>query len=223
MIPVCFFFLETSSLEKFPCPKFSGIFICEEFFCFTGISKGKGVDIMIQDFVSSPNMHSVFSMKSPQKVDGDGNVNQMEVLTSPHCQLGTSPLHLNNHTPKSCQSPFPVVEETRTPIAKLSNTSSSKDWALSSGGKCGSVEQPCKFRRLRKHGDLHQKLPSERKEQSGLIERLKKSSVTDGLAAVKHVRGKRLFVLYFSCNCDYVDASVSFYCRVGIFLSGIFP
>ncbi|CAA3017902.1 DEAD-box ATP-dependent RNA helicase FANCM isoform X2 [Olea europaea subsp. europaea] len=155
------------------------------------ISKGKGVDIMIQDFVSSPNMHSVFSMKSPQKVDGDGNVNQMEVLTSPHCQLGTSPLHLNNHTPKSCQSPFPVVEETRTPIAKLSNTSSSKDWALSSGGKCGSVEQPCKFRRLRKHGDLHQKMPSERKEQSGLIERLKKSSVTDGHAAVKHVRGQK--------------------------------
>ncbi|CAI9754308.1 unnamed protein product [Fraxinus pennsylvanica] len=155
------------------------------------ISKGKGVGFMIPDFVSSPNMRSVFLMKSPQKVDGDGNVNQMEVLTSPHSELGTSPLHLKNHTPKSCQSPFPVVKETQTPIAKLSNTSSSKDWALSSEGKCESVEQPCKFRRLRKHGDLHQKMPSERKEQSGLIERLKNSSVNDGHAAVKHVRGQK--------------------------------
>ncbi|KAL2520154.1 DEAD/DEAH box RNA helicase family protein [Forsythia ovata] len=157
----------------------------------SGISKGKGVDFMIPDFVSSPNMHSGFSMKCPQKADGDGNVNQMEVLASPHSELGTSPLHLDNHAPKSCQSPFSVVKETETPISKLSNTSSSKDWALNSGGKCESVEQPCKFRRLRKHGDLHPKIPSEPKERSGFIERLKASSVTGSHAAVDHVGGQK--------------------------------
>ncbi|KAH8489991.1 hypothetical protein H0E87_022492 [Populus deltoides] len=59
----------------------------------------------------------------------------------------------------------PVVEETDSPSANLTKSSNSKDWLSSSGNKLEDVERVCKFKRLRKDGDI-----GERKNSKGTIE-----------------------------------------------------
>ncbi|KAL7118213.1 hypothetical protein ACP275_03G121300 [Erythranthe tilingii] len=61
--------------------------------------------------------------------------------------------------------PLSVSKEMQTP--KLSNSSNSKDWLFDSGVRPETVEQQCKFRRLRKLGDVKRNIPSESRERTG--------------------------------------------------------
>lgn len=51
-----------------------------------------------------------------------------------------------------------IVEDPQTPLANLTDNSSSKSWCLSSGEKLESVKPPRRFKRLRKYGDCAKRL-----------------------------------------------------------------
>ncbi|KAG8378446.1 hypothetical protein BUALT_Bualt08G0138100 [Buddleja alternifolia] len=132
-------------------------------------------------FVSFQNLQTEFSI----------NTWQHDEKTLEDNAIQTPVLNLDNNAPGACKSPVPVAKETQTPLVKLSNTSSSKDWLLDSGVKAETVEQQCKFRRLRKHGDLNWKLPPESKIQAGPSRKLRTSRVTDNHTANKLVKGEK--------------------------------
>ncbi|KAL3845636.1 hypothetical protein ACJIZ3_003039 [Penstemon smallii] len=124
--------------------------------------------------VSAPDMQKEFLMNSWQhdeNVIRDGSLSRIDVP----CSSNDAILHSNNNAPRPSISAVP--KEAQTPLAKLSNTSSSSGWLLDSGVNPETVEQQCKFRRLRKHGDLNKKIPSEPKERNGPSRKLKTSRV----------------------------------------------
>ncbi|KAL6492806.1 hypothetical protein OROGR_032565 [Orobanche gracilis] len=82
--------------------------------------------------------------------------------------MQTPVLHWNTDAPGACTPPIPVAKERQSPFVKLSSTSGSRNLILDSGVKPETVERQCKFRRLRKLGDLGKKALSEPKEQTGM-------------------------------------------------------
>ncbi|KAI3780438.1 hypothetical protein L2E82_10419 [Cichorium intybus] len=67
-------------------------------------------------------------------------------------EIETPEIELQNNYLEKCVSGSKIVGETRTPVTKLSDSSCSKDWILSSGEK--SVSQPkSRLKRLRRFGD----------------------------------------------------------------------
>ncbi|KAG9148685.1 hypothetical protein Leryth_013378 [Lithospermum erythrorhizon] len=77
-------------------------------------------------------------------------------------QIERTVVDANNNLPQRCKSAT-SLDEPKTPMGQLSNFSSSNDWKLNSGEHFNSIEQPCKFRRLRKHGDHRKKLSLEKR------------------------------------------------------------
>lgn len=77
-----------------------------------------------------------------------------------------------------CFAVSPMPEEWRTPLANITNASSSasKDWRLSSGEKSETLRQPRKLKRLRRLGDCSSAV----KENS------------PGIAKTDHVRSRSL-------------------------------
>lgn len=103
----------------------------------------------------------------------------------------------NNVTPvRKCN--FPAVE-IHMPL-ELQDSSFSEDCLLNSRGKSESVEQKCKFKRLRKLGDLNRHSDCKRK----------KNGQTSNLAIASHFaiqrgRGKicsTLTLIYTNCFCQ---------------------
>lgn len=143
-------------------------------------------------FVSSQNMQPEFFMNSwkhDEKELKDASSGKMDVPCSSDDGIQTLVLHCNDNALGACSSPIPVATEMQAPFAKISNTSSSKDWLLDSGVKPETVEQQCKFRRLRKHGDLNRKIPTESRERTGPSRKLRTSRGTDYHTSTKRVKG----------------------------------
>lgn len=111
----------------------------------------------------------------------------MKSLENDDKALAEGSLSRMDNASKACMSPIPVAKEIQTP--KLSNSSNSKDWLLDSEVKPETVELQCKFRRLRKLGDLKKKIPSESREQTGPRRKLRTSRGTDYQRPTKLAKG----------------------------------
>ncbi|KAL0360059.1 UNVERIFIED_CONTAM: DEAD-box ATP-dependent RNA helicase FANCM [Sesamum radiatum] len=153
----------------------------------------RGGDFTGPAFVCLPNLQSEVFMNSPKhdaKALEDDSSSKMDVPCSSDNEMQTPELQWKNNAPKTCTSPVPIAEEMQTPFARLSETSTSKDWLLDSEIKPETVEQQCKFRRLRKHGDLNRKIPPESKEQTEPSREHRTSRGTDYHTATKLVKGE---------------------------------
>ncbi|KAL6525255.1 hypothetical protein OROMI_030848 [Orobanche minor] len=114
-------------------------------------------------------VHNSGTLKHDESTLQDGSLGKTDVpCPSDHVHdMQTPVLHWNTDAPGACTPPIPVDKEKQSPFGKLSSTSGSENWILDSGVKPETVERQCKFRRLRKLGDLDKKLLSEPKEQMG--------------------------------------------------------
>ncbi|KAK6116697.1 hypothetical protein DH2020_049579 [Rehmannia glutinosa] len=141
-------------------------------------------------------VHNSGTWKHDENTLQDGSLGKMGVPCSSDNDMQTL-LHCNPNSPRAYTSPIPVAKEKQSPFANLSNSSSSKDWLLDSGVKPETVEQQCKFRRLRKLGDLNRKVPSESKEQTGPSKKLGTSKGTDNRTPTKLVKGNNNFSVFY--------------------------
>ncbi|KAI3464359.1 hypothetical protein Pfo_021022 [Paulownia fortunei] len=160
----------------------------------SGTWNGDGGDFTVPALVTSSNLQTEFSMNSwkhEEKALLDGSLSKLDIPCSADNDIQTPILPWNNNAPRACTSPISVAKEIQTPFAKLSNTSSSKDWILDSGVKPETVEQQCKFRRLRKLGDLNRKIPSESRERTGPSRKLRTSRGTDYHKPTMLVKGEK--------------------------------
>lgn len=74
---------------------------------------------------------------------------------------------------KSRASGSPAFDETRTPLAIITSSCDTEDWHLVTGEKSSSVKKPCKFKRLRKVGDV------EKNENMEIMERTSVSTLAN--------------------------------------------
>ncbi|XP_042062897.1 DEAD-box ATP-dependent RNA helicase FANCM [Salvia splendens] len=137
----------------------------------SGTWKGnQGDDIVCPALVSPPNLETerlLNSCEHDKREDINGSLGEMDIDNG----IRTPPLDCNTGTVGACSSPVPITNELRTPVTKLSGTSSSKDWTPDCGVQPESVEQPFKFRRLRKLGDCNRKVPTESRNSTGAGEK----------------------------------------------------
>ncbi|KAL0314141.1 UNVERIFIED_CONTAM: DEAD-box ATP-dependent RNA helicase FANCM [Sesamum angustifolium] len=147
---------------------------------------------LLQEHGMVPEVTAVFVNSSKHDAEAlrDDSSRKMDVPCSNDNEMQTPGLQWKNNAPKTCTSPIPVAEEMQTPFARLSEASTSKDWLFDSGVKPETVEQQCKFRRLRKHGDLNRKIPPESKEQTEPSRKHRTSRGTDYHTATKLFKGE---------------------------------
>ncbi|KAH6765134.1 hypothetical protein C2S51_016383 [Perilla frutescens var. frutescens] len=185
----------------------------------SGTWNGNRDDYTGPALVTSPNLETecfVNSREHNKKELKNGSFDEMDILylsgngiqkPALHCKTDamgscSSPIpvtkemqtplsKLLNTSSGACSSPIPVTKEMQTPLSKLSNTSSSKEWPLDSGFKPETVEQQCKFRRLRKHGDLNRKISTQSRNQTVPSEKLKTSRSVDHHKSTKRLKGEK--------------------------------
>jgi len=139
---------------------------------FAGLLNDEGTnEFIVQDLISPTKLCTELPSKlqSSQKNETVMNSHdcQKNISVSPsNNEIETPLLKVKNVARKGrFMSISPVVEETDSPSANLTKSSNSKDWLSSSGNKLEDVERVCKFKRLRKVGDI-----GERKNSKGTIE-----------------------------------------------------
>ncbi|KAL9173437.1 hypothetical protein ABFS82_03G114100 [Erythranthe guttata] len=115
---------------------------------------------------------------------GRGNFAVPALVSSPNLETEFSVKSLNLE-----DKPLSVSKEMQTP--KLSNSSNSKDWLFDSGVRPETVEQQCKFRRLRKLGDVKRNIPSESRERTGPSRKHGTSRGTHDRRPAKLVKGEK--------------------------------
>lgn len=143
-------------------------YICN---CDAGTWKGNhGDGIACPAPVSPPNLETERFLNSCEHAKREG-INGSLVEMDIDNGIRTPPLDCNTGTVGACSSPVPVANELRTPVTKLSDASSSKDWTPDCGVQPESVEQPFKFRRLRKLGDCNRKVPTDSRNSTGAGEK----------------------------------------------------
>ncbi|XP_057793601.1 DEAD-box ATP-dependent RNA helicase FANCM isoform X2 [Salvia miltiorrhiza] len=157
--------------------------------------KGNRRDVLaVPALVSSLNLETerfLNSCEHKKKEHVNGSSEEMDILCLNDNGIQTPPLDCNTGAGGQCSSPVPVVKELQTPVTKLSNTSSSKDWLPDSGVQPESVEQQCKFRRLRKLGDCNRKFSTETRNQTGASEKFLTSRRADNHKSTKLLKGKK--------------------------------
>lgn len=103
-------------------------------------------------------LNSILVMKSSQQ---NSYVCEREIPSFALDEIQSPQRNANNVTPvRKCN--FPTVE-IQTPL-ELQDSSFNEDCLLNSRGKSESVEQKCKFKRLRKLGDLNKDSDCKRKK-----------------------------------------------------------
>ncbi|GAV57775.1 Helicase_C domain-containing protein/ResIII domain-containing protein [Cephalotus follicularis] len=106
-----------------------------------------------------------------------------------------TPLFKVNHVAsiRGSISPSPVAAVTHSASVDLTNSSCSKNWRLSSGDKSGNVKQVCKFRRLRKLGNLGKIMDQDHKKENYVIPeaQIARSFADTSVIQIKHGRGKK--------------------------------
>eukprot|EP00258_Populus_trichocarpa_P023752 XP_024439771.1 DEAD-box ATP-dependent RNA helicase FANCM isoform X5 [Populus trichocarpa] len=128
-------------------------------------------EFIVQDLISPTKLCTELPSKLQTSQKNETVMNshdcQKNISVSPsNNEIETPLLKVKNVARKGrFMSISPVVEETDSPSANLTKSSNSKDWLLSSGNKLEDVERVCKFKRLRKVGDI-----GERKNSKGTIE-----------------------------------------------------
>lgn len=108
-------------------------------------------------------------------------------------ELGTPQKEYGLANGTECLDVSPIREEWRTPLANLTNTNSStsKDWRVSSGEKSETLRQPRKLKRLRRLGDCSSAV----KENNPAIaeaDRIRSRSRSE-----KHFRGTWFCVFFY--------------------------
>lgn len=138
---------------------------------FAGLLNDEGTnEFIVQDLISPTKLCTELpsNLQSSQKNETvmDSHDCQKNISVSPsNNEIETPLLKVKNVARKGrLMSISPVVEETDSPSANLTKSSNSKDW-LFSGNKLEDVERICKFKRLRKVGDI-----GEKKNSKGTIE-----------------------------------------------------
>ncbi|KAL1542826.1 hypothetical protein AAHA92_19865 [Salvia divinorum] len=132
------------------------------------IKSGVVPESPINDYgTSKGNRADDLACEHDKKEDINGSSGEMDIPCLNDNGIRTTPLDCNTVAVGACSSPVPVTKELRTPVTKLSDTSSSKDWIPDCGVQPKSVEQPFKFRRLRKLGDCNRKVPTESRNSTG--------------------------------------------------------
>ncbi|KAF9670622.1 hypothetical protein SADUNF_Sadunf13G0088000 [Salix dunnii] len=130
-------------------------------------------EFIVQDLISPTKQCTELPSKleSSQKNETvmDSRGCQKEFSASPSIHECETPLLKNVARKGRFMSISPVVEETDTPSENLSKRSNSKDWLLSSGNKLEDVERVCKFKRLRKVGDIEEKKNSKGTKENSTI------------------------------------------------------
>ncbi|KAK8542499.1 hypothetical protein V6N12_015095 [Hibiscus sabdariffa] len=110
----------------------------------------------ILDKVSSHKLRTELLLKSSSPMENDrGNMeNSPYGIKVPEMQDEMMPLlRVSPVSSTRCSPVSPLVVEMKSPLAKLTNSSSSKSWHLSSVEKAETVEHARVFKRLRKVGD----------------------------------------------------------------------
>lgn len=121
---------------------------------------------MVHDIVSTPGAHLQLAEKPSEQNAGAVNDIHRDVVNVISSQINDIPAtNVENRVP-AFKSRSPTDGESRSPFIKSPDIGFSKNSNLSSGGKSESVKQKCKFRRLRKHGDLCRNRPQDSKEQT---------------------------------------------------------
>ena len=122
---------------------------------FAGLLKNIRNDSLIPDLASPSKLCTELLLRSSSPVE-----NERGVIDNSPCgrkvlvmKDDMMPLLKMNPVSSTRCSPAPLVVETKTPSAHLSNSSGSKSWHLSSGEKVETVEHARMFKRLRKVGD----------------------------------------------------------------------
>ncbi|KAJ6360671.1 hypothetical protein OIU77_004646 [Salix suchowensis] len=130
-------------------------------------------EFIVQDLISPTKLCTELPSKlqSPQKNETvmDSRGCQKEFSVSPSINEFETPPLKNVATKGRFTSISPVVEETDSPLANLTKGSNSKDWLLSSGNKLEDVERVCKFKRLRKVGDIEERKNSKGTKENSTI------------------------------------------------------
>lgn len=157
--------------------------------------------------VTSPKLETecfVNSWKHPKKEAENGSLGKIDIPCPTDNGIRTPGLDCNTDALGACSSPSPVTREMQTPLTKLSNTSSSKEWLLDSGIKPETVEQQCKFRRLRKHGDINRNISTESRNQTGPSDKFKTSRRTDHHKSTKLLKGHLISFLSMKCGLSFM-------------------
>lgn len=155
------------------------------------------------------------SCEHDKKEDKDGSSREIDILCSNDNGIQTPPLDFNTGTVGAWSSPVPVTKEVKTPLTKLSNSSSSRDWLLDSGDKHdGSVEQQFKFRRLRKIGDCKGKDLTESRNQTGASKEFITSRRADDRKSAKLLKGHLISFYQLKCRLSYSMIELSFHALV---------
>ncbi|KAJ6383682.1 hypothetical protein OIU78_027052 [Salix suchowensis] len=130
-------------------------------------------EFIVQDLISPTKLCTELPSKlqSPQKNETvmDSHGCQKEFSVSPSINEFETPPLKNVARKGRFMSISPVVEETDSPLANLTKGSNSKDWLLSSGNKLEDVERVCKFKRLRKVGDIEERKNSKGTKENSTI------------------------------------------------------
>ncbi|KAL5704225.1 hypothetical protein ACHQM5_022680 [Ranunculus cassubicifolius] len=125
--------------------------------------------------VGSPNFQSRRQSLSPV-LENDENCNSHVALP---CVNGGE----NSFSP-------PINEGMHTPLVNLTN-SCSNDWRLSSGEASKSIEQPPKFKRLRKHGDSSKRIVSNTLDDKFVVPKSNLIDSTIRQDPAKRIKSKR--------------------------------
>ncbi|KAK9270011.1 hypothetical protein L1049_025584 [Liquidambar formosana] len=167
----------------------------------SGLSNGEGKNkYLVPDLVLPAKFPTELLLKSSSPRRNEINITDIGA-----CGRGASasPINDKTHTPvvktnnsanaRECVSTSPIVEGINTPLANLTNNSSSKDWRLSSGDNSESVEKARKFKRLRRYGDsCKRKIMKSTKENSVVpIENLSRTFARTSSIPNKSSRGKK--------------------------------
>ncbi|KAJ6693634.1 hypothetical protein OIU85_004415 [Salix viminalis] len=130
-------------------------------------------EFIVQDLISPTKLCTILPSKlqSPQKNETvmDSRGCQKEFSVSPSINEFETPPLKNVARKDRFTVISPVVEETDSPLANLTKGSNSKDWLLSSGNKLENVERVCKFKRLRKVGDIEERKNSKGTKENSTI------------------------------------------------------
>ena len=141
---------------------------------FAGLLNDEGKnEFIVQDLISPTTLCTELPSKlessQKNKTVMDSRGCQKELSASPSINECETPLLKNVARKGRFTSISPVVEETDSPLANLTKGSNSKDWLLSSGNKLEDVERVCKFKRLRKVGDIEEKKNSKGTKENSTI------------------------------------------------------
>ncbi|XVE60759.1 hypothetical protein DITRI_Ditri05aG0153200 [Diplodiscus trichospermus] len=112
-------------------------------------------DSFIPDLASPPKLNTELLLRSSSPVETERGImdNSPCGRKAPVMTDVMMPILKMNSVSSTRSSPAPIVVETKTPSAHLTNSSDSKSWHLSSGEKVETVEHARIFKGLRKVGD----------------------------------------------------------------------